>query len=65
MNLNVAGYSLLPALPEIVLAIGAGALAVSGAIFMILELQNAHAGILRISDAPLRFALQQLENEAR
>ncbi|MBW6398805.1 hypothetical protein KPL78_13155 [Roseomonas sp. HJA6] len=44
----------------IVLAIGAGALAVSGAIFMILELQNAHAGLLRISDAPLRFALEQL-----
>lgn len=49
----------------IVLAIGAGALAVSGAIFMILELQNAHAGILRISDAPLRFALEQLEQSAR
>jgi len=49
----------------IVLAIGSGALAVSGAIFMILELQNAHAGILRISDAPLRFALEQLEQVAR
>lgn len=49
----------------IVLAIGAGALAVSGAIFMILELQNAHAGLLRISDAPLRFALEQLSQTAR
>lgn len=49
----------------IVLAIGAGALAVSGAIFMILELQNAHAGLLRISDAPLRFVLEQLEHQPR
>ncbi len=49
----------------IVLAIGAGALAVSGAIFMILELQNAHAGLLRISDAPLRFAFEQLEQVSR
>ncbi len=44
----------------IVVAFIAGALAVSGAIFLILELEHPRIGLLRVSDLPLRFALQQL-----
>jgi hypothetical protein len=36
------------------------AIAVSGAIFLILELSNPLGGMLRISSAPLRVALSQL-----
>lgn len=43
-----------------VVAIFAGALAVSGAIFLILELEHPRVGILRVSDAPLRFAQHHL-----
>jgi len=44
----------------IVLALGVGGLAVSGAIFLILELEQPHSGLLHISDRPLRFALQEI-----
>ncbi|MBR0650935.1 DUF4239 domain-containing protein [Roseomonas terrae] len=44
----------------VVLALAAGAIAVAGAIFLILELGDPHAGLLRISDAPLRLALRYL-----
>lgn len=44
----------------IIVAMFAGALAVGGAIFLIAELQHPRTGLLRVSDAPLRFALQHL-----
>lgn len=44
----------------IIVALFAGSLAVSGAIFLILELEHPRVGLLRVSDKPLRFALQQL-----
>lgn len=44
----------------VVMALSAGAVAIAGAIFLILELDNAHAGMLRVSDAPLRFALEHM-----
>ena len=37
-----------------------GALAVSGAMFLILELERTNDGMLRISDAPVRAALHQI-----
>jgi hypothetical protein len=45
----------------VVLALSAGSVAVAGAIFLILELSDAHVGMLRVSDAPLRFALTYLD----
>lgn len=45
----------------VVLALSSGAIAVAGAIFLILELESAHTGVLRVSDAPLRFALGYLD----
>jgi hypothetical protein len=36
------------------------ALAVAGAIFLILEMYHPHAGLIQVSDAPLRAALAQL-----
>ncbi|MEO3470616.1 hypothetical protein AAFN86_02030 [Roseomonas sp. CAU 1739] len=45
----------------IVLAMVAGALAVGGAIFLIIELEHPRTGLLRVSDAPLRFALERLD----
>jgi hypothetical protein len=44
----------------IAVALVAGALAVAGAIFLILELEHPRIGLLRVSDEPLRFALEQL-----
>jgi hypothetical protein len=38
-----------------------GALSVSGALFMILELNEPYGGLLRISDAPLSAAIDQLD----
>lgn len=46
--------------PLVICAIFAGALAVGGAMFLILELEQTHVGLLRISDAPLRLALAQM-----
>lgn len=45
----------------IVLAMLSGALAVGGAIFLIIELEHPRTGLLRVSDAPLRFALGRLD----
>jgi len=36
------------------------ALAVSGAIFLILEMYQPYSGLIHVSDAPLRAALAQL-----
>ena len=44
----------------IVAALLLGALSVSGALFLILELSNPYSGLLQLSDAPLRNALVQL-----
>jgi hypothetical protein len=44
----------------ICIALVAGALAVGGAIFLILELEQARSGVLRVSDEPLRFVLRQI-----
>ena len=38
-----------------------GALSVWGAIFLILELDQPYAGVLRLSDSPLRTALTQID----
>ena len=46
--------------PIVIGAILSGALAVGGAMFLVLELEQTHAGLLRISDAPLRLALAQM-----
>ena len=46
--------------PAVVVGLCTSALAVSGAIFLILELYNPDTGLLRVSDAPLRAALAQL-----
>lgn len=41
-------------------ALVAGALAVGGAIFLLLELEHGRTGLLRISDEPLRFVLRHI-----
>lgn len=44
----------------VVAALLASALSVSGAVFLILELDRPFTGIIRISDAPIRAAIEQL-----
>lgn len=44
----------------VAIAVLSGAAAVSGAIFLILELNDPFGGLLRLSDAPLRHALTQM-----
>lgn len=44
----------------IIVALFAGALAVGGAIFLIIELEHARTGLLRVSDEPLRFVLERM-----
>jgi hypothetical protein len=44
----------------VAIAVVSGALSVSGAIFLILELSDPFGGLLRISDSPLRHALVQI-----
>jgi len=44
----------------VVAALFVGALSVSGAIFLILELDQPFRGLIHLSDAPLRNALAQL-----
>ena len=39
-----------------------GALSVSGAIFLLLELSEPYRGLIQISDAPLRYALAQINH---
>jgi hypothetical protein len=41
-------------------ALIAGALAVGGAVFLILELEQSRSGLLRISEEPLRFVLRRI-----
>jgi hypothetical protein len=38
-----------------------GAISVAGAIFLILELNQPYAGLIRLSDAPVRNALASME----
>jgi hypothetical protein len=45
----------------VTVAILVGALSVAGAIFLILELNEPYRGIMRISDAPLRNAMAQID----
>jgi len=44
----------------VVIALASGALSVSGAIFIILELNTPFSGLLQLSDAPVRYALSQM-----
>jgi hypothetical protein len=49
-----------PPNPTMVIALLLGALSVSGAIFLILELDQPFGGLIQISSAPLRNALAHL-----
>jgi len=51
---------LTPSNPTVIAALLVGALAVSGAILIILEMYSPFAGFLKISSAPIREALSQL-----
>jgi len=42
-----------------------GAISISGAIFLILELHDPYRGFIRLSDAPVREALAQMEQAER
>lgn len=44
----------------VVMTILGGAVAVAGAVFLILELDDTRCGVLRVSDLPLRFALERM-----
>lgn len=56
-----AGFGLLaPPNPIVGGALLLGALSVASAVFLILELDRPFDGLLRLSDAPLRFALSRL-----
>ncbi len=46
--------------PTVVVSLFASALAVCGAIFLILEMYQPYGGFIQVSDAPLRAALQQI-----
>lgn len=50
-----------PRNPLVMAGFLASALVVCGAILLILEMYNAQTGFIRVSDAPLRAAMQQLE----
>jgi hypothetical protein len=45
----------------VTVALFVGALSVSGAVFLILELSDPYQGLMRISDLPLRTALVQID----
>jgi hypothetical protein len=47
----------------VTLSLLVGALSVSGAIFLVLELSTPYQGFMQISDAPLRHALAQIESQ--
>jgi len=49
-----------PRNPIVVVTLLVSALSVSGAILLILEMYTPYAGLIRISDTPLRSALAQL-----
>jgi hypothetical protein len=56
------GFGLMTRLnPTVVSALMIGALSVAGALFLILELDTAHDGLIRLSHAPLRTALVALQ----
>lgn len=44
----------------VVMTILGGAVAVAGAVFLILELDDTRCEVLRVSDLPLRFALERM-----
>jgi len=46
----------------VTLALLVGTLSVAGAIFLILELNDPYRGLMRISDAPLRSAMSQIDH---
>jgi hypothetical protein len=55
------GFGLLaPANATVVITLFVCALSVSGALFLIMELAHPFAGLLQLSDTPLRNALQNL-----
>ena len=61
LALTFAGLGLLAARNGTVIAAGvAAAFAVAGAMFLILELDTPYDGVITLSDAPLRVALQHL-----
>lgn len=61
LALTFAGLGLVAARNATVMAAGAAtALAVAGAMFLILELDTPYDGVITISDAPLRLALERL-----
>jgi len=61
LALTFAGLGLLAARNVTVVAAGvAAALAVAGAMFLILELDTPYDGVITLSDAPLRLALEHL-----
>ncbi len=61
LALTFAGLGLIAARNATVMAAGiAAALAVAGAMFLILELDTPYGGVITISDAPLRLALAHL-----
>jgi hypothetical protein len=47
--------------PTVTVALVVGALSVAGAIFLILELSEPYRGLMRISDEPLRNAIDQID----
>jgi membrane-bound ClpP family serine protease len=49
-----------PPNPTVIVTLLVGALAVSGAILIILEMYSPFTGILRISSAPIRDTISQL-----
>jgi hypothetical protein len=57
------GFGLLARFnPTLLAVLLVGALSVSGAILVILELHDPYSGLFRLSDAPILEALKQLNN---
>jgi len=57
------GYGLFARFNATVLiALSVGALSVAGAMYLILELNRPFDGLMRVSEAPLRYALSQMRN---
>jgi Protein of unknown function (DUF4239) len=50
--------------PTVAVALGLSALSVSGALFLILEMDSPFEGLLRISPAPLEYALKEMGKPA-
>lgn len=60
------GFGLLARFnPTLAVVLFVGALSVSGAILLILELHNPYGGLIQLSDAPIREALVQLAAPAK